>query len=170
MQDPFASLDPRARVGAAVAEPLYVHQLAKGKRQRRERVAELLELVGLAQRYPEQISGGQRQRVSIARALAVQPELLILDESTASLDVSAQANILDLLSQLQLDHNLTYLFITHNLAVVRRMSHDVMVMRVGAVVEYRPAAELFAAPEQDYTRALLAAVPPARPRASADPR
>jgi peptide/nickel transport system ATP-binding protein len=108
--------------------------------------------------------------VSIARALAVQPELLILDESTASLDVSAQANILDLLAQLQLDHNLTYLFITHNLAVVHRMSHDVMVMRAGAVVEYRPAAELFAAPEQDYTRALLAAVPPARPRASADPR
>jgi len=174
MQDPFASLDPRARVGAAVAEPLYVHQLAKGKRQRRERVAELLGLVGLpadfASRYPHELSGGQRQRVSIARALAVQPELLILDESTASLDVSAQANILDLLSQLQLDHNLTYLFITHNLAVVRRMSHDVMVMRVGAVVEYRPAAELFAAPEQDYTRALLAAVPPARPRASAEPR
>jgi peptide/nickel transport system ATP-binding protein len=171
-QDPFSSLDPRTRVGVAIAEPLFVHRLAKGKRGRRSRVAELMDLVGLpasfASRYPHELSGGQRQRVSIARALAVEPELLILDESTASLDVLVQARVLDLLGRLQRDLRLTYLFIAHNLAVVRQMSHDVLVMRAGEAIEYRPAAELFAAPEQPYTRALLAAVPPARPRA-ADP-
>ena len=169
-QDPFSSLNPRNRVDTAVGEPLRVHGLAKGKGGREARVAELLELVGLptsfASRFPHELSGGQRQRVSIARALAAEPVLLILDEATASLDVSVQSHVLDLLADLQHELGLTYLFIGHDLAVIQRMSHDVLVMRDGAAVEYRPASELFAAPEQEYTRALLAAIPPARPRAA----
>jgi peptide/nickel transport system ATP-binding protein len=167
-QDPYSSLDPRTPVGAAVGEPLIVHRLAKGKAARRTRIAELFDLVGLpasfASRYPHELSGGQRQRVSVARALAVEPELMILDESTASLDVSVQARVLELLARLQQDLGLTFLFIGHDLAVIQEMSHDVLVMRAGEGIEYRPAAELFASPEQEYTRTLLAAVPPAQPR------
>ena len=169
-QDPFSSLNPRNRVGTAISEPLLVHRVVKDKHGREARVAELLELVGLptafASRFPHELSGGQRQRVSIARALAAEPELLILDEATASLDVSVQAHVLDLLAGLQRDLALTYLFIGHDLAVIQQMSHEVLVMRDGAAVEYRPAADLFAAPEQEYTRALLDAIPPARPRAA----
>lgn len=169
-QDPFSSLNARNRIGSAIGEPLRVHGLAKGRRARAARVVELLELVGLpgafTDRYPHELSGGQRQRVSIARALATEPELLILDESTASLDVSVQSRVLDLLADLQRELGLTYLFIGHDLAVIEQMSHDVLVLRAGRAVEYRPAVELFTAPEQDYTRELLAAVPPARPRAA----
>jgi peptide/nickel transport system ATP-binding protein len=169
-QDPFSSLDPRMTAGTAIGEPLTVHRIVSGRRQRATRVTELLDLVGLpgsfASRYPHELSGGQRQRVSIARALAPDPDLMILDESTASLDVSVQARVLDLLADLQRDMGLTYLFIGHDLAVIQRMSHDVLVMRAGQAVEYRPATELFSAPQHEYTRALLAAVPPARPATS----
>lgn len=167
-QDPFSSLDPRTPVGTAIGEPLRVHRLAADRAGRRARIAELLDLVGLpadfASRYPHELSGGQRQRVSIARALAMEPDLLILDESTASLDVSVQARVLDLLTDLQAELTLTYLFIGHDLAVIQRMSHVVLVMRDGRAVEHRPAAELFADPRDEYTRRLLAAVPPERPR------
>ncbi|WP_420114466.1 ABC transporter ATP-binding protein [Pseudactinotalea sp.] len=171
-QDPFSSLDPRMRAGESIAEPLRVHGLPSDGRGRDERIAELLELVDLpehfAQRYPHELSGGQRQRVSIARALALEPELVILDESTASLDVSIQAHVLELLRRLQGELGLTFVFIAHDLAVVQQMSHDVLVMQHGRVVEHAPAAELFAHPQEDYTRRLLAAIPPERPRA-ADP-
>lgn len=164
-QDPFSSLDPKARVKDSIAEPLIVHGLAKGSHD--ERIRELLGLVELppqmAQRYPHELSGGQRQRVSIARALALEPSVMILDEATASLDVSIQAKVLALLTRLQQDLGLTYLFIAHDLAIVQQMSHDVLVLQNGKTQEYRSAAELFAAPESDYTRTLLDAVLPERP-------
>lgn len=164
-QDPFSSLDPKQRIGAAIAEPLTVHRLHTSAR--RDRIAQLLELVHLppdfASRYPHELSGGQRQRVSIARALALEPDMVILDEATASLDASIQAQVLQLLRELQQELGLTYLFIAHDLAVVQQMSHDVLVLRDGEAVEHRPAAELYAAPEHPYTQALLAAIPPRRP-------
>ena len=139
-------------------------------RNRERRVCELLELVDLDPafrfRYPHELSGGQRQRVSIARALALEPEMIILDEATASLDVSVQARVLEMLRALQRDLGLTYLFIAHDLAIVQEMSHDVVVLREGRVQEAGPAASLFADPREEYTRELLAAVPPERPRAA----
>lgn len=170
-QDPFSSLNARIPVAVSLREPLRVHGLVSSRRAERDRIHELLDLVGLpsdfADRYPHELSGGQRQRVSIARALALEPEVVILDESTASLDVSIQAKVIDLLVRLQRELGIAYLFIAHDLAVVQRMSHDVLVLREGRVVEQRPATELFADPAEEYTRELLAAVPPVRPRAAA---
>ncbi len=170
-QDPFSSLDPRTQVGRSIAEPLVVHGLGgsdAGSRQ--QRIRDLLDMVDLphdfASRFPHELSGGQRQRVSIARTLALEPDLVILDEATSALDVSVQAKVLDLLRELQERLGLTYLFIAHDLAVVQQMSHDVMVMRKGRSVEKRAAVELFREPREDYTKALLAAIPPERPRAA----
>lgn len=166
-QDPFSSLDPRMSVGQSVAEPLRVHRLPAGG-SRSRRIEELFDLVELPRdfigRYPHELSGGQRQRVSIARALALEPDVVILDESTASLDVSIQSRVLELLRWLQDELSLSYLFIAHDLAIVEEMSHDVLVMQRGRVVEHAPADEIFGAPKQDYTKQLLAAIPPELPR------
>ena len=161
-QDPFRSLNPRLTVGQAIGEPLLIHNIVP-RSQVREAVARLLVEVGLdaqaAERYPHQFSGGQRQRVGIARALAVQPELIVLDEPVSALDVSVQAQIVQLLQKLQREHGLSYLFISHNLAVVRHMAQRVAVMYRGKIVEIAPVAELYRAPRHPYTRALLDAVP-----------
>jgi oligopeptide/dipeptide ABC transporter ATP-binding protein len=161
-QDPDASLDPRRTIASAVAEALELHErLTRDALERR--VLELLESVGidgtLRARYPHELSGGQKQRVCIARALATRPDLLVCDEAVSALDVSIQAQILNLLAELRERFGLAYLFITHDLRVVRQLSHRVMVMYLGQIVEVAPTSELFARPEHPYTRALLAAVP-----------
>jgi len=161
-QDPYASLNPRMTVGRIVAEPLQTHGIGN-RRSRRASVARLLELVGFdasyTNRYPHEFSGGQRQRIGIARALALNPKLIVCDEPVSALDVSIQAQILNLLKDLQRDLGLTYLFIAHDLAVVRGMSDTIAVMREGTIVEQGPAERVYRQPESDYTRALLAAVP-----------
>ncbi len=161
-QDPYASLNPRWRVRDIVAEPIRAFRLARGGEVIR-RVADLLVRVGLApgdgDRYPHEFSGGQRQRVSIARALASEPEFLVCDEPTSALDVSVQAQILNLMRDLQLRLNLSYLFISHNLAVVRHMSDRLGVMYLGRIVEIGPAEAIFATPRHPYTRLLLDAIP-----------
>src|SRR5215213_6766207 len=166
-QDPFASLDPRRTVAQTVSEPLEVHGLHGGRRERGARVAELLDLVGLdpvvAGRYPHEFSGGQRQRVGIARALAGEPDFLVCDEAIASLDVSVQAQVLNLLRRLQRQLGLTLLFVSHDLSAVRHISDRIAVMYLGRVVEIGPAAAVGSNPQMPYTQALLSAVPVPHP-------
>jgi microcin C transport system ATP-binding protein len=160
-QDPFGSLSPRLTVAEIVAEGLAVHEPSLSRERRGVRVAEALEEVGLAadigDRYPHEFSGGQRQRIAIARAMVLKPRFVVLDEPTSALDMSVQAQIVDLLQQLQADHQLGYLFISHDLRVVRALAHRIVVLRQGRVVEQGPADEMLARPQHDYTRALMAA-------------
>ena len=165
-QDPFASLDPRLTVGFSIAEPLYVHGIAKGS-EAEDRVRWLLRHVGLspdhAQRYPHEFSGGQRQRIAIARALALNPKIIVADEAVSALDVSIQAQIVNLMLDLQAELGLSYLFISHDMAVVERVSHRVAVMYLGQIVEIGPRRAIFENPQHPYTKKLMAAVPIADP-------
>jgi ABC-type oligopeptide transport system ATPase subunit len=161
-QDPISSLNPRMKIGSTLEEPLIVHGLLEGKQARKKRIQELLELVGLshdsALRYPHEFSGGQRQRIGIARALAVEPEFIICDEAVSSLDMSIQVQILNLLLELQKRLNLTYLFISHDLRVVRRLCHRVAVMHEGITVETADVRALYSNPQHEYTRSLLSLI------------
>src|SRR5207249_8542357 len=166
-QDPYASLNPRMTVGDIVSEPLLVHDIGD-RRSRRRSAEQLLEVVGFnpdfINRYPHEFSGGQRQRIGIARALALNPSLIVCDEPVSALDVSIQAQILNLLKDLQAEFNLAYLFIAHDLAVVRTMSDRIAVMNRGKIVEEGPAEEVYSNPQDPYSQALLAAVPIPDPR------
>jgi oligopeptide/dipeptide ABC transporter ATP-binding protein len=161
-QDPYSSLDPRHTIGDTLGESLIVHQLAKGK-AKQARIAELLSMVGLdprmAERYPHEFSGGQRQRIGIARALAVEPEVIVCDEPVSALDVSVQAQVINLMERLQAELGLTYLFIAHDLAVVRHIADRVAVLYLGKMMEIAPSDELYRRPLHPYTIALLSAIP-----------
>jgi oligopeptide transport system ATP-binding protein len=161
-QDPYASLDPRQTVGDIVGEPIDIHHLAKGK-ARQDRIQELLRVVGLnprfVDRYPHEFSGGQRQRIGIARALAVEPSFIVCDEPISALDVSIQAQIINLLERLQSKFNLTYLFIAHDLSVVKHISNRIAVMYLGKIMEIAPGTQLYKRPRHPYTESLLSAIP-----------
>jgi len=162
-QDPYASLNPRRTIFDTIAEPLYIHDRVKTEREAMREVVELLGMVGLEpsylRRYPHEMSGGQRQRVGIARAVALRPELILLDEPVSALDVSIQAQIVNLLGELQSKLGLSYVFVAHDLAVVRHLSAEIAVMQEGKIVEHAKTAELFDSPKHPYTQALLAAIP-----------
>ena len=170
-QDPYASLDPRMTIGKAIAEPLMIHKLCRTREEARDRVQGLMERVGLnpyfINRYPHEFSGGQRQRIGIARALAVSPAFIVCDEPVSALDVSIQAQIITLLEELRAEFNLTYLFIAHDLSVVRHIADRIAVMYLGQVMELGGETDVFTEPAHPYTRALLAAAPVPDPEAEA---